>query len=358
MAQNEQGEVVVLEQTPTDAIEAKPARDVVVRNALDIAPSQFSKGLERQGQNREFLLKWLKGNLTEGVDYGKIHIVPRDKCSAGRNCSNPYHFSKDSLFKPGAEKIAGMMGFRAVWPSLVEYERLMIGGQLPKAIGLRCELIDRNGHVIAEGFGARLLEKDYGDINKAVKMAKKSALIDAVLNAGGLSEVFTQDVEDMGDDDFRGEQGFDPYNTHQDRSPGFDTDFAGNDLFPFGKHKGQPWSEVPIDYLEWAIGNMNNLRPEWAKRIEREIADRFVAPDSTGSKLDDKIEQALTGETDAARVARVNDRPLKYYADLIAVAPGLVELQDYRRELVDTIHERPLKAFLEDRIKQFTNPES
>ena len=32
---------------------------------------------------------------------------------------------------------------------------------------------------------------------------------------------------------------------------------------PFGKHKGTPIDEVPLDYLEWALGGgMDRLRPE------------------------------------------------------------------------------------------------
>ena len=37
------------------------------------------------------------------------------------------------------------------------------------------------------------------DINKAIKMAQKSAQIDAVLRTGALSEAFTQDINDEDD---------------------------------------------------------------------------------------------------------------------------------------------------------------
>lgn len=30
----------------------------------------------------------------------------------------------------------------------------------------------------------------------------------------------------------------------------------------FGKHIGKPWSEVPRDYLQWALKNMQNLSPD------------------------------------------------------------------------------------------------
>ena len=51
--------------------------------------------------------------------------------------------------------------------------------------------------LVADGVGARSLKQDYGDINKSLKMAEKSAHIDATLRMAGLSEVFTQDIEDM-----------------------------------------------------------------------------------------------------------------------------------------------------------------
>jgi hypothetical protein len=62
---------------------------------------------------------------------------------------------------------------------------------------VRCELKDAAGRVLAEGVGARSLKQDYGDLNKCLKMAEKSAHIDAVLRLAGLSEVFTQDLEDL-----------------------------------------------------------------------------------------------------------------------------------------------------------------
>src|SRR4030095_3163710 len=39
--------------------------------------------------------------------------------------------------------------------------------------------------------------QDFGDVNKTLKMAQKSAQTDAVLRFAGLSEIFTQDLEDM-----------------------------------------------------------------------------------------------------------------------------------------------------------------
>ena len=54
----------------------------------------------------------------------------------------------------------------------------------------------------APSTSARSLAQDQGDLNKCLKMAEKSAHIDATLRMGGLSEVFTQDTEDNPDLDF------------------------------------------------------------------------------------------------------------------------------------------------------------
>src|SRR5690606_16916369 len=56
---------------------------------------------------------------------------------------------------------------------------------------------DSHERTVAEGIGARSVQQDSGDLNKALKMAGKSAHIDATLRMAGLSEVFTQDLEDM-----------------------------------------------------------------------------------------------------------------------------------------------------------------
>jgi len=111
---------------------------------------------------------------------------------------NKYHWSKPSLWKPGAEKICGMLGLIPRFPNLDQYEQAVIGGSTLKMIILKCELHTGNGFVAAEGNGARTVDKqDNGDINKSLKMAEKSAHIDATLRVAGLSELFTQDIEDM-----------------------------------------------------------------------------------------------------------------------------------------------------------------
>ena len=169
----------------------------VSASPLDLPAEVFRAGLDRRKENRAALMEWIRAALVEGVDYGRIHVVSKDKCKAGKHCTNPAHFSKPSLFKPGAEKICGMLGVGVHFPTLHDYEQAALHGVELHNVIIRCEIRDAAGHVVADGVGARSLKQDYGDINKALKMAEKSAHIDATLRMAGLSEVFTQDLEDM-----------------------------------------------------------------------------------------------------------------------------------------------------------------
>jgi hypothetical protein len=170
---------------------------VISANPLDLPAATFKEGLDRRKSNRAALMAWVREALVEGSDFGKIHVVHKSKCQAGKNCKNPNHFSKPSLFKPGAEKICGMLGVTVRYPTLPDYEKAALNGSTLNQIIIRCEIIDATGRVVADGVGARVISQDNGDINKALKMAEKSAHIDATLRMAGLSEVFTQDIEDM-----------------------------------------------------------------------------------------------------------------------------------------------------------------
>jgi hypothetical protein len=169
---------------------------------LDWPVDRFTQALDRREVNRKALLKWIQSNLQAGIDYGQIHVVGKDKCrlvADGRahECLDPRHWSKPSLWKPGAEKICGMLGLIPRFPNLTQYEKAALSGEDIKTIILKCELHTGNGFVAAEGTGARRVDQDRGDINKSLKMAVKSAHIDATLRVAGLSELFTQDIEDM-----------------------------------------------------------------------------------------------------------------------------------------------------------------
>ena len=122
--------------------------------------------------------------LISGVDYG---IIP--------------HCNKPSLLKSGAEKILNYMGLIARTEIVNRVEDYNIGFFSYEA---KVYLIDYNGVVKGEGVGITNTREGkyaksngYSVQNVVLKMAKKRALVDAVLNVGNLSARFTQDIEDM-----------------------------------------------------------------------------------------------------------------------------------------------------------------
>ncbi|QTA82722.1 Uncharacterized protein dnl_51040 [Desulfonema limicola] len=148
---------------------------------MDMPIHVFSDSLNRREANSKLLLQWIKDNFVRGVDFGTINMVGKG--------------AKDSLYKSGAEKICGLMSLIARYPNIHLYEEAVIKGQDIKVIILKCELHTHQGFIVGEGVGARRVEQDYGDINKSIKMAEKSALVDATLKVATLSHLFTQDLE-------------------------------------------------------------------------------------------------------------------------------------------------------------------
>jgi len=198
--------VTVATAPPPSGSDLAPVQESAASTAISVSPLDlltefFSAGLDRRKRNRALLMEWLRTALVEGVDFGRIHIAGKDRCQLVRmgrvhECKDPGHWSKPALFKAGAEKITGMLGMTVHYPTLPAYEDAFLAQADIRTIMLRCELRDANGHVVAQGAGARQISQDYGDLNKTLKMVAKSAHIDATLRLAGLSEVFTQDLED------------------------------------------------------------------------------------------------------------------------------------------------------------------
>jgi len=296
MATPEEQAIVPVAEAPTP----QPAGEIVqVRSAFDIAPQQFKAGLERRKKNRKALMDWIRDALVEGTDYGRIHVVKKDTCDKGKWCDNPYHFSKPSLWKAGAEKIAGMMGLRASWPD-IDHEIERARSSTEAVLGLKCQLLDNGGNVVSEGVGARSMKQDFGDANKALKMAKKSSLIDAVLNAGGLSEVFTQDVEDMPAEQIATQS--DPYQAGEDR---IDHAVPQEKKYPLETHcpigrdwKNVPWEQVDGGFLWWILEKIDD-KPDLVARARREADSRSVETD----QATERRAETKTAEPPAKRMA-------------------------------------------------------
>jgi len=165
-------------------------------------PAALAERLRVYGESRRILVEWLLGQLVPGIDYTLIHrkVGPRGQKTECPNVGNMVDRTcsecggKSTLCKPGSEKICGLLQLRPVFSRDAETWEML--GSEPGVVALKCELVTAAGVVVAEGRGARHRDIDYGDLNKTIKMTQKSAQTDAVLRCAGLSEIFSQDLED------------------------------------------------------------------------------------------------------------------------------------------------------------------
>jgi hypothetical protein len=156
-------------------IEAASSAPLYVRPSPDQIEALAVRELEYQNAVNNVLRDHV---LKESHDYG-----PSDPRS-----------NKNTLLKPGAEKLVRF------FKTHVEFEadnelHLQFGG--PKNVAcMKCRIIDNaTGAVLGEGHGACRTGEQARDENKAIKQAKKRALVDAALYAFCLSEFFTQDMD-------------------------------------------------------------------------------------------------------------------------------------------------------------------
>ncbi|CAB1242458.1 conserved hypothetical protein [Clostridiaceae bacterium BL-3] len=207
----------------------------------------------------------IQRTLKNGHDYGEIGGV-----------------TKPTLLKPGAEKILMLMGLTSEYDIVEKIEDYDKG---VFAYTIKC-ILRKNGQKITEGVGScnskedkyryRWVREDdlpvgidkdtvksktdnYGhtkykiendDIcsqaNTILKMAKKRAQIDATLTVASLSEIFTQDVEDMAQFQER------------ENVENMKADEVVNIVVRFGKHKGKTLGQIMSiapDYIKWLAQN-------------------------------------------------------------------------------------------------------
>ena len=160
---------------------------------LDMPPTTFENALKNRQENQRKLIQWVKQNLEPDIHYGRIHIAqncPLAKVGATYLCRDFSHFSNLTLWKAGAEKILAAMGLTAHFPNIGCYEEACLRGLEITQVLLKCELKTHGGRIVAEGSGARHLRQDNWNLNTSIKMAQKSAMIDATIRVAGLTGVF------------------------------------------------------------------------------------------------------------------------------------------------------------------------
>ena len=162
---------------------------------LDLPAETFQNALERREKNHKALIQWIRKNLTPQVDYGRTHIFENCKyarAGAPYLCSDFSHFSMLTLWKSGAEKIIRLLGLTAHFPSVQQYEIAGLHHQEIQTVVLKCELRTQNGTVVGEGTGSRHIKQDGWNLNISIKMACKSAMVDAVIRTAGLTGIFVK----------------------------------------------------------------------------------------------------------------------------------------------------------------------
>lgn len=153
-------------------------------NNVQFVPD-FQISLNRAKLRTNMMEQFVSEIMKEGVDYG---VIPG--------------FPKPSLFKSGAEKLTDIFGFSKRVEVLNRVEDWEVGFFHYE---IKVTLVNkRSGLIEAEGIGScNSKEKKfkYNDtftiVNTVLKIAKKRAVVDAVLSATRSSSFFTQDVEDM-----------------------------------------------------------------------------------------------------------------------------------------------------------------
>jgi hypothetical protein len=150
-------------------------------------------------EERKVFVEWLRASLVPGEDYQLIHRKlggagqPKTPCpnkddKTSMRCNECG--AKPALSKSGSEKIDALLQLR---PSFArDGETWEMLGSPAGVLCLTCTLVTTRGDVAGEGRGIRNVADDYNDHNKAIKMAEKSAQIDATLRVSGVSELFTQ----------------------------------------------------------------------------------------------------------------------------------------------------------------------
>lgn len=160
----------------------KSASTIGVIDGVDV--QQVQATIQKIANFQAIVQKTLK----DGHDYG---VIPGTQ--------------KPTLLKPGAEKILMLLGLTSeyeVTERVQDYDKGFF------AFTVKC-VLSRGDLKVTEGVGhANTREKRYTSgrqldpfslANTVLKIAKKRAQVDAVLTVASLSEVFSQDLEDMAD---------------------------------------------------------------------------------------------------------------------------------------------------------------
>lgn len=192
------------EQPPSQAADLRHA-------AMSLPPAAMLIALGDYRERRDTFRGWLLPQLIEGIHFGwspgcepKFH--PNGDLKVWSKFLNngkggfmaiptSQWTPKKGLYKAGADFICEVCRVRDDYKADMEAWQQL--GSPTDTFVFACYLYSREtGELQGEGRGARKVGQKGGDVNNAIKMAKKCAKVDAVLNTYALSDLFTQDEED------------------------------------------------------------------------------------------------------------------------------------------------------------------
>lgn len=217
---------------------------IIEVKSQEVLPADFEDRIEKIKIQNKGLMKIMSELLEEGVDYGRIPGV-----------------KKLVLYLSGAQQLGLIFNFA---PEFVIMDSVTDFSKDPVYVSyeVKCLLSNREtGIFMGEGVGScnsyerkyryykdKIENKDLLDKqNTYLKMAKKRAYVDAILNVTGASRLFTQD-EDL----------IDPYVDIDTETPVVEEKVKPEDyIMPFGTHKNKRLSEVPDGYLKWILRQEN-----------------------------------------------------------------------------------------------------
>ncbi len=147
----------------------------MVRLGNTEALQSFKQGVDDLLLRRSYFISQVMPLLREGQDYFVIK-------------------GKKSLAKGGAEKLA------SVWGLVSRFEKdsdtMACFPGVEGLVAYKC-LLGRDNKIVGEGRGSSQLKDHQNNPNTTIKLAEKRAFVSAVIRTTGLSDIFTQDLEDM-----------------------------------------------------------------------------------------------------------------------------------------------------------------
>jgi hypothetical protein len=156
---------------------------VGIQDGMQLDREAMQELVERVEGARFMFEAWLKRTLRPGIHDRTFPVEDQQ-------------ISRPTLLKPGAELVALLHNrrfhFTADLDALQMYDLARAG-----ALAYVCHGIDMDGRTVGQGREvAELRETAMNNANKTVSMTQKRAMIDDILRCAGLSQWFTQDLEE------------------------------------------------------------------------------------------------------------------------------------------------------------------